>query len=114
MESARFGRIIQTWGARSSRRGALRAAAYLATAGMAGTLGATGSDARHKRRKRGLKTGHKCNPAHPKKCRSGVCGCNGDLCACRIRHCAATGESCRSSGGCCEGVCSSDGFVCVV
>ncbi|HEU0116806.1 MAG TPA: hypothetical protein VFQ80_19085, partial [Thermomicrobiales bacterium] len=69
MESERFDRIIQTCGARSPRRAALRALAGLAAAGLAGTIGATGSEAGHKRRKHGLKTGHKCNPAHPKQCR---------------------------------------------
>jgi hypothetical protein len=112
MESERFDRIIQTWGARAPRRGALRTLAGLAAAGVAGTIGAAESDARYKR---GLKNGHKCNPAQPKKCRSGVCGCNGPtLCNCRTRHCAATGESCRGNVGCCEGVCSSNGFICVV
>ncbi|HEU5432183.1 MAG TPA: hypothetical protein VFU81_11000 [Thermomicrobiales bacterium] len=115
MERERFDRIIQTWGARSSRRRALPALAGLAAAGLAGTLGAAGGGARHKRGKGGLKNGHKCNPAHPRQCRSGVCGCNGPtLCNCRTRHCAATGESCQSNFGCCVGVCQANGLVCVV
>jgi hypothetical protein len=113
MESERFDRIIETWGARAPRRRALRELAGLAVAGITGRMDAAESDAR---RKHGLKVGHACNPSRPKQCRSGVCGCNGPtLCGCRTRHCAATGQPCGPAGnvGCCEGVCSAADGLCI-